>query len=152
MKGSNMRAVARFVFGFFAIAALVLLGASLFGAPGGTQTVAASTLQRVSTALPVQLDSFSNSAGAFFRRNATTAELQLESMTNSIPRNVASGDWFPRNSSNWIQGGAQAAAQAVGNRPGTLARKVPVVNRALNSADQHFEALQQTLSGAGSSF
>jgi hypothetical protein len=145
-----MRTLARFLLGCFAIGALALLGTSLLG-PVGTQSLADSTVRRVSSAVP-DLNSFSNAAGACVRRNATTAQLQMESMKNSIPRSVAVSDLIPQNSSNWIQGGAQAASQAVGNKPGEFAKKIPIVNRALGSTDAHIASLRQAINNEAANF
>jgi hypothetical protein len=76
----------------------------------------------------------------------------MESMKNSIPRSVAVSDLIPQNSSNWIQGGAQAASQAVGNKPGEFAKKIPIVNRALGSTDAHIASLRQAINNEAANF
>jgi len=143
-----MRTMARFLLGCFAIGALALLGASLLGGPSVVESKANSTLTTVSSALPADIQSFSNSAGAFVRRNAATAELQIESMKNSVPRNFAFAATLPANASNWLQNPAQAA----GNRPGDLAKKIPVVNRALSSTDAHIASLRDSIKNAAANF
>jgi hypothetical protein len=40
----------------------------------------------------------------------------------------------------------------VGNKPGELARKVPVVNRALSSTDAHIAALRDSINNAAANF
>jgi hypothetical protein len=147
-----MRTVARFLLGCFAIGALTLLGASLLGGPGVVQSKAGSTVNTVASVVPANIQSYSDSAGAFVRRNVTTAELQLGGMKNSIPTSFAFNDWLPSNAPNWIQGGAQAATRAMGNKPGQMARKVPVVSRALSSTDAHFAALRQSINNTAANF
>jgi hypothetical protein len=49
---------------------------------------------------------------------------------------------------NWAHGGAQVAAQNAGAKAGELARKVPVVNSALNSTSNRFAAVRSSLSSA----
>jgi hypothetical protein len=145
-----MRAIARFLFGCLAIGALALVGANLLG-PIGTQSLADSTVRRVSSAVP-DLNSLSNSAGAFVRRNAATAQFQFEGMKNSVPRSVAVSNLIPQSSSNWIQGGAQAASQAVGNKPGQFAKKVPIISKTLGSTDAHIASLRQAINNEAANF
>jgi len=106
----------------------------------------------LTSSVPADLQTFSSSAGAFVRRNVTSAELELDSVKISVPRSVALSDWLPRNAPNWIQGTAQSATQAVGNKPGELARKVPVVNRVLNSTNAHIAALRDSVNNAAANF
>jgi hypothetical protein len=86
------------------------------------------------------------------RRNATSARLQFESMKNSLPSSFALSRWIPTSTSSWIQDGVQTASQAAGNKPGTIAKKIPVVNGALNSADAHISALRESLGNAAANF
>ena len=105
--------------------------------PGTRESVAAFS---------VRLQSFSTSAGLFIDRNVTTARLQLAGMANSIPSSFA--DWLPTSTLNWMHGGAQVAAQNAGAKAGEMARKVPVVNSAINSTTSHFASVRNSLSNA----
>ena len=155
-----MRSLMKFVFGSVVLVSLLLLAANLVQTTGvGPQnevqaTAAQITFQahRVAAMLPDNFDSFSKSSGAFLRSNATTARLQFEGMKNSIPTSFAFSQWVPGSAGNLIQSSAQKASMAVGGNAGTAAKKIPVVNSALNSADQHIASLKQSLNAPSLGF
>ena len=154
-----MFTLAKFALGCFVVGALTLAGSSLLPpsmrADLGLQTATSQAdfmLRRVAAQFPSDIHSFSTSTGAFVRSNATTARLQFEGMKNSLPSSAALGSWMPSSTSSWIQSGAQAASQAAGSKPGTFAKKIPVVNGAVNSANEHIAALRQSLNNAAANF
>jgi hypothetical protein len=96
--------------------------------------------------ISAHLQSFSHSASLFIDRNVTTARLQIAGIANSIPTSVA--DLLPTSALNWAHGGAQVAAQNAGTKASEMARKIPVVNSALNSTSSNFAAVRSSLSSA----
>jgi hypothetical protein len=154
-----MLTLAKFVLGCFVVGALTLAGSSLLPPSMRTElgletatSQADFMLRRVGAQFPTDIHTFSASTGAFVRSNATTARLQLEGMKNSLPSSFALGSWMPSSTSSWIQNGAQLASQAAGSKPGTFAKKIPVVNGAVNSANEHIAALRQSLNNAAANF
>jgi hypothetical protein len=128
------------------LTALALLGTVLVRmAPAALDQASPETRATVAE-ISGQFQSFSRSAGLFFDRNVTTARLQIAGMANSIPTSVA--DLLPTSALNWAHGGAQVAAQNASAKAGEMARKVPVVNTALNSASNHFAAVRGSLGSA----
>ena len=136
----------KFVNGLMALGAVAFLGSLLLSAAPAALDQAGPDARSTLAGLSVQLQSFSHSAGLFIDRNVTTARLQIAGMANSIPTSVA--DLLPTNALNWAHGGAQVAAQNAGAKAGELARKVPVVNSALNSTSNRFAAVRSSLSSA----
>jgi hypothetical protein len=136
----------KFVNGLMALVGIAVLGAVVVRmAPAALDQASPETRATVA-GITVQLESLSHSAGLFVDRNVTTARLQIAGMANSIPTSVA--DLLPTNALNWAHGGAQVAAQNAGAKAGELARKVPVVNSALNSTSNRFAAVRSSLSSA----
>jgi hypothetical protein len=154
-----MLTLAKFALGCFIVGALTLAGSSLLPpsmrSELGLETATSQAdfmLRRVGAQFPSDMHSFSTSTGAFVRSNATSARLQLDGMENSLPSSYSLSSWMPSNTSSWIQTGAQAASQAAGSKPGTFAKKIPVVNGAVNSANEHIAALRQSLNNAAANF
>ncbi len=126
---------------------------NLHGKPAGGDflqtafTQSSPETRQTMAAIDAHLQSFSTSASLFFAKNVTTARLQLAGMANSIPSNFA--NLLPSSALSWTQGGAQVVAQNAGAKASEVARKVPVVNSALNSTSDRFAAVRNSLSGAG---
>lgn len=171
-----MISLTKLVFGFAGVGAAAFLGASLLqlptpgsqsGALGASSDPAATLLQgasaqtdsmlrRAATEIPANLQSFSTSAGAIVRGNATTARLQLEGMAmqlgamkNSLAPNSLR-NWLP-SGPNWIQNGVQVATQASSDKTRNLAQKMPVVN-AVKSDLSRFADAHPMLSPASIGF
>jgi hypothetical protein len=159
----------KFIFKSFGIIAVVLLGFTLYqatltghasNAPGALSAGSGSlqsTLNNVGPAsdrtiseFAANLQTYINSGSNFLSRNGTRAHTELAIMAQSLPSTF--GNWLPKNSSNWLQSTAQAASQAAGNKPGAVARKIPVVNSALNATKERIAAVGQSLNGAASGF
>jgi hypothetical protein len=136
------------VFGLF----LLLSTCFLQNGPTRGMAVANSLLTRQINQLPYKIASLGHSTGPFLREKATTAGLQLEGMKNSLPRTFAFSDWFSSGASGWIKNPVQKATHMTGNEPNNLAAKIPVVNGAVRSADDHFTSLRQSLNSAASNF
>jgi hypothetical protein len=151
-----MRSLKKFVLGSVVLVSVVLVGANLVQTTGmGPQSeVQAAAAQvnfmahRVASMLPDNFDSFSKSTGAFVRSNATTARLQFEGMKNTLPSSFALSQWMPGSASNLIQSSAQKA----GSNVGTAAKKIPVVNGAMHSANEHIASLRQSLNAPSLGF
>jgi hypothetical protein len=114
--------------------------------------VANSLLTRQLNQLPYKIASLGHSTGPFLRDKATIAGLQLEGMKNSLPRTFALSDWLSASASGWMKNPVQKATRFTGNEPNNIAGKIPVVNGAVRSADDHFNSLRQSLNSAASSF
>lgn len=142
---------------------LVVFKGPMVGSGGASSGAAGSFFQAVTfraqnaisnatSSLPNDFQTFPQRAEEFFTRNATTARLQLEGMKNSVSGNLSWNAWFGRGSQNLLQHGADVAAQAAGNKPHVLARKVPVVNGALDAASQRINSVSQSLSNTARGF
>jgi hypothetical protein len=155
----------KFLYGSVVLGALAFVGVTLLetavserqsnlhgqpvGAGGLIQTALAQASPETRETIAefnVRLQSFSTSAGLFIDRNVITARLQLAGMANSIPTQFA--DLLPASALNWAHGGAQVVAQNAGVKAGEIARKVPVVNSAINSTTSHLAAVRSSLSNA----
>jgi hypothetical protein len=135
----------KLVNGLMVVVAVALLGAiSVRMAPALRQ--ASPETRETLADISAQLQSFSHSASLFVDRNVTTARLQIAGMANSIPTSVA--DLLPTSALSWAHGGVGAAAQNAGAKAGEMARKVPMVNSALNSTSNRFAAVRGSLSSA----
>jgi len=84
-----------------------------------------SMLREAATEIPANLHSYSVTAGAFVRGNATTARLQLESMKGTLA-SISVRDWLPRGP-NWVQDGFQQAYQFSHSKTNVAAGKMPIV-------------------------
>ena len=159
--------MAKFIFKVFSVAALALLGFTLYQATlTGKQanatvnlTVGSGVVQsavnsagpaadRTISELTANMQSYLNQGESFLRLNGDRARSELRSMASSLPSSF--GDWLPRNGTNWIQSTAQKAAQAAGNNPEAAAKKIPVVNTALDATKQRIAAVGQSINGAAS--
>jgi hypothetical protein len=116
-----MRSTAKFVLGCVVLLSVLVGGASLVQAAGGTnpeiQLPAAQVLflaHSVAGEFPDDYASFSHSACVFIRGNATTARLQFEGMENSVPSLAVVAAWLPGSTSNLARNGAKNAARAAG--------------------------------------
>jgi hypothetical protein len=136
------------VFGLF----LLLSTCFLQNGPTKGMAVANSLLTRQVNQLPYKIASLGHSTGPFLRDKATIAGLQLEGMKNSLPRTFALSDWLSASASGWMKNPVQKATRFTGNEPNNIAGKIPVVNGAVRSADDHFNSLRQSLNSAASSF
>jgi hypothetical protein len=153
----------------FGVTALALLGFTLYQASladhqsngAGTLSAGSGAIQsaidkvgpasdRAISEITANLQSYLNSTEYFLHRNGTRARLELESMAASLPSTL--GDLLPKNGSNWLQSTAQKASQVVGNNPGATAKKIPVVNGALNATKERIAAVSQSINGGASGF
>jgi len=87
-----------------------------------------SACRKAATELPANLQSFSDSGNASFRRFTTSAQLQSDSMTTSMQSHFDNNDWLPKTTPNWIQSGVQSASRVLNGKTNTLARKIPTVS------------------------
>jgi hypothetical protein len=161
-----MFTVRKFLYCCAVLGALAFLGTTLaqmaanenrldvHGLPSGAgiflQTASAEAgpaVQRTLTTISSHLQSFTDSARTSLRRYAVTAQLQLGSMPKIDPTHFTVGDWMPRSAPNWIQGGAESAAQAAGSHASDLAKKVPVVSSVIDSTKSRFAAVRDSLNG-----
>jgi hypothetical protein len=71
--------------------------------------------------------------GAFVSKNATTARLQFEGMTNAVMAHMDAGAWVPDSAPAWMRGGAAVAAQATTSEAVQLSQKLPVVKAVKSS-------------------
>ena len=136
----------KFVNGLMALGTVAFLGAALLGAAPAALNQSSPETRATIADIRVHLQAFSHSSGLFIDRNVTTARLQIAGMANSIPTSVA--DLMPTSALNWTHGGAQVVAQNAGAKASEIARKVPVVNSALNSTSSHLAAMRSSLSSA----
>jgi hypothetical protein len=86
----------------------------------------------------------------FLHINALRARAELATMSTSLPSTF--GDWLPKSSSNWLQSTADKASQVAGNNSSAAAKKIPVVNTALNATKERIASVGQSLNGAASGF
>jgi hypothetical protein len=148
-----MLKLAKFAFGSLVVG-LVLLLATCFLQNGPSKGMAAADkiLTNQLNHLPYRVASFFHSAGPAARSNANNARLQIEGMKNSLPHAFAFSDWFPKNALGWAKNPAQKAQQIAGGDPTNISKKIPVVNGAVRSADEHITALKQSLNNAALGF
>jgi hypothetical protein len=148
-----MLRLVKFGFGSLVVG-LVLLLATCFLQNGPAKGMAAadSVLSKQLNQLPYRFASFFHSAGPAARNNANDARLQIEGMKNSLPHAFAFTDWFPKGGFGWMKNPAQKAQQMAGGDPANLAKKIPIVNGAVQSADDHIAVLKQSLNNAASAF
>jgi hypothetical protein len=111
-----------------------------------------SFISSISAEIPDQVKAFPHQASVFLRKNATTARLQFEGMKNSVTAHLRLSGWFGPSGPNWIQSGAQTASQAGGNKARTLARKVPVVNSAMDATRERVNAVTQSVTNSSLGF
>jgi hypothetical protein len=155
-----MRILRKFACGCFVLVALTFLGSLLFQISAienpsqaqGSSSIAGNALIQMASAqadsvyrqasveIAPNLKSFAASSGAFVHSNATTARLQFEGMTNSLPSLFAVNDWLPRSAPYWSQEGVEGAIQASSSQAMTLSNKFPVVKAVKSSVGRLTEA------------
>lgn len=119
-----------------------------FGAFGqGATNQAGPASDRAIAEITVKLQSFSDSALLFAKRNVIAGRLQLQYMANTIHSNLSVGAWN-LSAPSWFKGGPQVAAQNAGAKANELARKVPLVNGAIDATRRRFAAVRDSLSNA----
>ncbi len=106
--------------------------------------------QSTVTELTPKLKFIINNAGMFAQHNVVKARLQFVGMVNNIPARFTLSYWLPKGAPNWMKGGAQQAVQKAGDKANDLAKKVPVVDQAINSTTSRDRAARDSLSNAAS--
>lgn len=159
----------KLIFKSFGLIALALFGFTLYQASlSGHQSNLSATLSagngflqglmnklgpasdRGISEFTANMESYADRGNEFLRVNGLRARAEIATMASDLPSSLSS--LLPKNSSNWIQSTAQAASQAAGNNSSAAAKKIPVVNTALDATKQRIAAVGQSLSGAASGF
>ena len=161
-----MLSLRKVTFGTFFVGSLVLLSASMlrtplatFG-PGGTSSgFADAALNRAdaaissfSASIPDAVKAFPHEANVFLRRNATTARLEFEGMKNAVSSHLNLSSWLGGSGRDLVQNGTQIASKVDGNKARTLARKVPLVNSAMDATRDRVNAVSQSVTNSSLGF